>query len=220
MGRRIATEFETIRLTLGGAEVESLLKRLREANIPLYEHVLKNGDVEVGYSALHNAFYLRLIQERYAADEGGERYGSGEDGREPHASVQATTRFRAVGAGQFTDPEVAEVIRRIIAEFRGEALMKRVYRGFSVLYTYVEGRVVRIVERTSYGERVIYERAESGRVTFDPSSEDLSLAAEVALLKAEIDRLLDVRNAAKPSDIPAVDAALKALARRLMALEG
>ncbi|MBE3563582.1 MAG: hypothetical protein IMX05_07690 [Hydrogenibacillus schlegelii] len=212
MGRRIATEFETIRLALGGKDAEELLRRLREAGIPLYEHVLKNGDLEVGYSALHNAFYLRLIQERsFAPDD--------REGR-PEAPVRATVRYRAIGAGQFTDGRLAEVMRRLVAEFRGEALMKRVYRGFSVFYHYENGQVVRIVERTPAGERIIFERMPHRPAIADGGPEEASRAAELVLLRAEVDRWLDRRNAARPEEIPAIDARLRELARRLIALEG
>lgn len=195
MAQRLATEYVKTCLVLAEAEWSQLLQLFQSNNLMFKVKVLDNGDHEIAIENASGADRLVLTFER--------RLG----------------KYVLEGSCRFTDLRLANAMRKAVSQFKGDAVVNRIYEYHTVEYQYRSGTVVRITERSKRGERLVFEYKDTiGELmkTFRSSS----VEAQIQVARIEINEWLDRRNAATgPEDRAAVDEQLKRLTHRLFVLE-
>lgn len=110
-------------------------------------------------------------------------------------------------------------MRKAVSEFKGSAIVNRVYTGYTMVYHYVQGSVVTIIERKGDQDKIIYAHQDTlGEM------EKLFLRSEIEQeieqLKGSINQLLDLRNEMNDkSSVIQIDGRLTELTHRLFVLE-
>jgi hypothetical protein len=123
------------------------------------------------------------------------------------------------GSCRFTDLKLANAMRKAVSQFRGDAVVNRIYEFHTVQYHYRSGTVIRILERSKCSERLIYEHKDTiGELTRTFRNE--SVEAKIQAARLEINELLDQRNVASNAEaLRVIDAELKRLSHQLFVLE-
>ncbi len=195
MAQRLATEYVKTCLVLDEAELSQLLQLFQNHNLAFKVKVLELGDQEVVFENASGAESLALTFER--------RHG----------------KYVLEGSCRFTDLKLANAMRKAVSQFKGDAIVNRIYEFHTVEYRYRAGAVVRITERTKRGERLVYEYKDTiGELarTFRGNGAE----AEIQVVRLEINEWLDRRNEAwDPQAIAGIDAELQRLSHRLFVLE-
>lgn len=194
MAQRLATEYVKTCLVLDEAQLSQLFQLFQSHNLVFKVKVLDQGDQELVFENASGAEALTLRFER--------RLGG---------------HYVLEGACRFTDLRLANAMRKAVAEFKGDAIVNRIYEFHTVQYQYIAGSVVRITERTQRGERLVYEHKDTiGELAKRFRSIDVE--AEIQVIRLEVNELLDRRNA-EWADTAEIDAQLQRLSHRLFVLE-
>jgi hypothetical protein len=195
MARRLATEYIKAVLEVSEAEFNEFVSLFQNENFRTEVKICENGDREI---TLYD-----------------------KDHQIPLSFKKQGSHFEFEGSYRICDVELAGVMRKAVKQFKGFAIVHRIYANFTMVYHYDMGTVVKIAERSGQKERVIYEyrnpALELERLFMRQGAED-----EIAHVKREIDRLLDLRNRTPRSDRDAllrIDKQLAMLAHQLFVLE-
>ncbi|MCI3923593.1 non-ribosomal peptide synthetase module [Paenibacillus sp. TRM 82003] len=195
MAQRLATEYVKTCLVLAEAEWSQFLQLFRSNNLMFKVKILENGDHEIAIENASGAEGLVLTFER--------RLG----------------KYVLEGSCRFTDMKLANALRKAVAQFKGDAVVNRIYEFHTVEYRYRSGTVVRITERTKLGERLVFEHKDTVGELMQ-TFRSASVEAQIQVVRIEINELLDRRNAADdPRERQAVDEELKRMTHRLFVLE-
>jgi len=195
MVQRLATEYVKTRLILNEAELAEALRMFRGHGLAFKVKVLENGDREVTF----------------------------EDGSEERRPVltfeQRSGKFVLEGSCRFTDLKLANAMRKVVARYKGDAVVNRIYPYYTLQYRYRGGAVVRITEHSRRGERLVYE-AGSLAGELERRFRSTGVEEEIAALRDEINGWLDRRNETSSDDAKReIDKELGRLAHRLFVLE-
>ncbi|OUM96110.1 MAG: non-ribosomal peptide synthetase module [Thermobacillus sp. ZCTH02-B1] len=195
MAKRLATEYVNARLQLTADELDRFIRFVGAQNIRIRLRVIGCGS-----------------QEMELADE-----ASGEE---------VSLRFELCGdryvcelSCRLVHPQLTNAMRRAVAAFRGDAVVNRIYLGFTMTYYYKKGAVHKIVEHGRDGARIVFERRDTvGEL--ESLYESRQVEMEIERIQDAIDELLDLRNqCTSQAEKQAVDERLRQLTRRLFILE-
>ena len=195
MVQRLATEYVKTSLVLDETQLNEALRIFQSHRLDFKVKVLDNGDREVTIEHASGSQHLVLTFER--------KYG----------------KYVLEGSCRFTDLNLANAMRKVVSRFKGDALVNRIYPYYTLEYCYHGGFVVRIVEKSRGGERLVYQARDfAGELERRLSSG--AVEAEIEGLRHEINHWLDRRNeAVLPADKEKIDEELGRLAHRLFVLE-
>jgi hypothetical protein len=124
------------------------------------------------------------------------------------------------GPDDVADARIAHAWRAVIARFRGDATVLRVYATYTLEYVYCAGRVHTITEITDSGRKSIY----SPPLHIDAHATMMhtnTVEQRIEAIKARVDCVLDARNAAHDDayTIARIDAQLRTYAHQLFVYE-
>lgn len=195
MAGRIATEYVNAVLTLPEAEMPRLIAFCRTQQLRLQVFVLDNGNQEVVLEDEAGGESLRLNFERF---------GGG---------------YRCSLTCRVVKPNLTNTLRKMVSSFKGDAVVNRIYNGFTMVYHYMQGSVVRIAECKDGAVRTVYEwRDPLGRL--EAQFKLCSVEEEIASLRQSVNDLLDRRNRTQDeAEKSEIDERLKYHSRMLFILE-
>lgn len=195
MVQRLATEYVKTCLILDEAQLTEALRIFQSHRLDFKVKVLENGDREILFENASGNQELILTFER--------KYG----------------KYVLGGSCRFTDLNLANAMRKVVSRYKGDALVNRIYPYYTLQYRYKCGAVVRILEKSRGGDRLVYE-ARDFAGELERRLQRADVEAEIEVLRHEINDWLDRRNetesgAAKEK----IDKELGRLAHRLFVLE-
>jgi hypothetical protein len=195
MAQRLATEYVKTCLQLSEAEISKFTQLFMEHQIVPRIMVLENGNQEVVFRDKDGGEELILSFERKLG-----KYIS-----------NCTCRL--------SQPKLANILRKAISVFKGDAVVNRIYSHYTMVYHYIQGSVVKIVEVNGSNEKVIYEYKNTlGKL--EQMFLRQNVEAEIESVQLEIDKLLDQRiQNHDESDLFQIDKKLQHLNYKLFILE-
>lgn len=114
---------------------------------------------------------------------------------------------------------LANMMRKMMTTFKGDAVVNRIYSNFVMVYYYNHGSVVRIKEIKDEHERLVYEYKDHAlqlQRLFDQNGAE----QEIEAIQGRINQLLDERNSANQmKNRKRIDEQLAELSRKLFVLE-
>lgn len=195
MAQRLATEYVKTCLVLNEAEWNQLLELFQSHNLLFKVKVLDNGEHEI---AIADGPGPELLVLTFASRSG---------------------TYVLEGSCRFTDLRLANAMRKAVAEFKGDALVNRIYAYHTMQYEYRAGAVVRIAEISERGERLVYERKDL-LGEFSRAFRCGSVEAQIQVVRVEINEWLDRRiDAWRGDEVKRIDAELNRLSHQLFILE-
>ncbi len=197
MAQRLATNYASAYFIMSEQDLDKFVNLFAKENILVHVKVCDNGDRDI------------IIEDRC--------------GEIQLPFRRVGNRFLCESSYVISDLTLANAMRKAMKTFKGHGIVHRIYDGFTVVYHYDEGAVVRIEEVSDDTETPIFE-AKPGNLAKELESvfRRTGSEQEIAWIREETDRLLDLRNWAKkatPERIGAIDEKLAVLARRLFVLE-
>ncbi|MCM3293651.1 non-ribosomal peptide synthetase module [Paenibacillus sp. MER 180] len=193
MARRLATEYVKASLQLTEAQLTRFVQSLAKQSIVGRVKVLENGNQEVVLEDGQGDEIIFLF----------EKQGN---------------RYVCVTSCRLVHPKLTQVMHKLVATFRGEAVVNRIFAGFTITYYYADGAVRKIVEQKEE-PRVIFEHKDTVQDLHNMYRNE-HVEIRIASIKERINNLLDKRNRSLSADeVQAVDQQLTALAKQLFILE-
>ncbi|EPY08740.1 hypothetical protein AZ66_03590 [Paenibacillus sp. E194] len=193
MARRLATEYVKASLQLTEAQLTRFVQSLAKQSIVGRVKVLENGNQEVVLEDGQGDEIIFLF----------EKQGN---------------RYVCVTSCRLVHPKLTQVMHKLVATFRGEAVVNRIFAGFTITYYYADGAVRKIVEQKEE-PRVIFEHKDTVQDLHHMYRNE-HVEIRIASIKERINNLLDKRNRSLSADeVQAVDQQLAALAKQLFILE-
>lgn len=195
MAQRLATEYVKTCLELSEAEMSEFIRLFRDHKATLQVMVLENGSQNVVLLDDATGEEVVLTFERQA------------------------NSYVCIGSCKLCSPNLANLMRKAVSKFKGNAVVNRVYSGYTMVYYYDRGVVVKIVERRGTHQKVIYEHRDT-LGSLERLFEKKEVEREISGLYREIDQLLDLRIMTAESVIrKQIDERLSNLSHRLFVLE-
>lgn len=132
---------------------------------------------------------------------------------------RTSDKFKCEGSYRLHTLPMADVMRKAVSLFKGDAIVNRIYANFTMVYIYERGAVVKIVESQGRNQRVIYDYHNlAGRL--ERLFAQNRIEREIAGARQEINALLDRRLLAKEDgELAAIDRELSEWQHRLFVLE-
>jgi hypothetical protein len=194
MAHRLATEYVKTCLQLTEAEMLSFIQMFVDQQVTLQVKVLENGNQEI------------VFQD----DEGQEILLSFE---------QKSGKYVCIGSCRLSNTLLANLMRKAVSEFKGSAIVNRIYSTYTMIYFYEHGAVVKIVEAKGTTENIIYQYKDTlGQL--EQLFRKQEVEREIEGVQHQINRLLDLRNVLQEPDIRSqIDGRLSQLTQRLFLLE-
>ncbi|QJD81775.1 non-ribosomal peptide synthetase module [Cohnella herbarum] len=195
MARRVATEYVNASLTLTEAEMPRLISMCEIQQLRLQVFVMDNGNQEVVLEEDAGGESIRMTFER------------------------ANGQYRCVLTCRVVQPKLTNALRKLVSSFKGDAVVNRIYEGFTMIYHYIQGQVARIVESNGELLRTVFEHRDTlGRL--ESQFNLYSVEEEINRLRGSVNELLDIRNQTKEKElIDEIDQRLKYHSRMLFSLE-
>ncbi len=195
MAQRVATEYVNASLSLTEAEMPRLISLCEIQQLRLQVFILDNGNQEVVLEDDAGGESIRLTFERTNGE------------------------YRCVLTCRVVQPMLTNTLRKLVSSFKGDAVVNRIYPAYTMVYHYIRGAVVRIVESNGTLLRTVFEHRDTvGRL--ESQYNLCSVEEEINRLRGSVNELLDIRNQSKESHIIAdIDQRLKYHSRLLFALE-
>jgi hypothetical protein len=195
MAKRLATEYVNARLQLSADDLDRFVRFVGGQNIRIRVRVVGCGNQE-----------MALVDE-----VSGEEVSLTFEQRDDRYVCELSCRL--------VHPKLTDAMRRAVAAFRGDAVVNRIYAGFTMTYYYKRGAVHKIVEHGRGGARVVFERRDTvGELESLYVSRQVEM--EIERIQDAIDELLDLRNqCTSPDEKRAVDERLREYTKRLFILE-
>ncbi|OXS57921.1 non-ribosomal peptide synthetase module [Cohnella sp. CIP 111063] len=195
MAQRVATEYVNANLQLTEAEMRQLISMCEQQQLRLQVFVLDNGNHEVVLEDESVGESIRLTFER------------------------ADGQFRCELTCRVVHPKLTNALRKLVSTFKGDAVVNRIYEGFTMIYHYIQGKVARIAECKGTTLRTVFEhRDTAGRL--ESLFHLASVEEEIKRLRGSVNDLLDLRNQTQDAElIREIDNSLTSHSRMLFALE-
>lgn len=194
MARRLATEYVRAYLQLTEIQLNRLLQSLVGQSIAWHVKVLDNGNQEI------------VLED-----------GNGDE--VTFLFEKQENRYVCVTACRLEHPKLTQLMQKLVSTFRGEAIVNRIFQGFTITYFYGEGMVRKIVENRQGEMRIVYEHKDTAsklQHVFVKKTVEL----EIGEIHNRINRLLDERNRTHDSQVIArIDGELQQMVHQLFALE-
>ena len=194
MAQRLATEYVMTCLELTETDMTRFLDLIAVHQINPRVKVTENGVQEVSFQ-----------------DDSGESVSLTFERR--------NGKFVCEGSCRFKNLKLANVMRKAVSQFKGDAIVNRIYPAFTMNYVYKRGAVVKISEITAKYKKLVYEYKDTvGQLERLFKQDDVE--REIRLVQSRIDDLLDERNRSRAPEVHrALDEQLKRLTHRLFVLE-
>jgi hypothetical protein len=194
MAQRLATEYVKARLTLKEAEMAQFAQLFADSQIKSQIKIVENGSQEIVITA-----------------------GTGEE--VVFTFERCKDNYVCTGSCRLVSPKLANAMRAAVAKYKGDAIVKRIYSHYTMMYYYERGSVVKIIEISKGSHTVIYEyRSVVEQLANTLAKQDVEY--EIESIRSQADLWLDLRNrAASPETDRLIDDRLAALSRRLFILE-
>jgi hypothetical protein len=195
MAHRVATEYVNANLTVSEAEMPRLIALCETQQLRLQVFVLDNGNQEVVLEDDAGGESIRLTFERMKGN------------------------YRCSLTCRVMKPKLTNTLRKLVSSFQGDAVVNRIYQGFTMVYHYMQGSVIRIVECNGGLVRTVFEnRDPQGRL--EAQFRLCSVEEEISKLREAVNELLDQRITIRsPAGLEELDQRLKYHSRLLFALE-
>ncbi|MCZ8513321.1 non-ribosomal peptide synthetase module [Paenibacillus filicis] len=194
MAMRLATEYVKTCLQLTEAEMAMFIQMFVDQEASLQVKVLENGSQEV--VLLDDAGQEIILSFEKEID-----------------------LYVCRGTCRITNKNLVNVMRKAVSEFKGDAVVHRIYPSYTMEYTYKQGAVVRIVEKSAAADKIIYEYKDTiGQM--EQLYQNKAVEQEIDAIKAQINGFLDLRNQLEdPIVREQIDGRLQKLTHRLFVLE-
>lgn len=196
MAQRLATEYVKTCLTLSEAEMIQFIKLfdVQDVYLEVQVKVTENGSQEIVLRD-DTGEEVNLIFER---NQG---------------------KYVCEGSCRVSNPKLSNLIRKAVSQFKGDAIVNRIYPAFTMKYVYKRGSVVQISEITSGKHKLVYEYKDTvGQL--ERLYRQQNVERQISNVYSQIDELLDERNrSGSTSDQRSVDEQLARLAHKLFELE-
>lgn len=194
MAQRLATEFVKTCLRFSELDWSCFIRMFHEHECKFEVKILDNGQQEIVFRR-----------------EGGEvmtlHCESTSDG------------YVCTGSCRFINPELANLMRKVISTCHGSATVHRIYADFKVLYEYELGTVVYIAELRGDKIRTIFEANKRLR-RLEQLYSSQAVESEIRHVRTQINSLLDLWNQIPETGIRGcLDRRLRQLSHRLFVLE-
>ncbi|MGG1555536.1 non-ribosomal peptide synthetase module [Paenibacillus ferrarius] len=195
MAQRLATEYVKTCLQLTEAEMLKFFQMFVDHQLALQVKVLENGNQEVVFQ-------------------------DGADGQEIVLSFEKKSGlYECTGSCRLSNTKLANLMRKAVSDFKGSAIVNRIYSAYTMVYTYAHGTVVKIEEIKGQRVTVIYEHKDTIGLLQQLFNRQ-EIEQEIEMIHDQINHLLDVRNMLQePLEHEQVDVRLKELIHRLFVLE-
>jgi len=195
MAKRLATEYVNARLQLSADDLTRFVRFVGGQNIRIKVRVVGGGNQE-----------MALVDEA-----NGEEVSMTFEQRDDRYVCELSCRL--------VHPKLTNAMRRAVSAFRGDAVVNRIYSGFTMTYYYKRGAVHKIVEHGRDGVKVVFERRDTvGELESLYVSRQVE--REIERIQDAIDELLDLRNqCTAPGEKEAVDERLRQYTKQLFILE-
>jgi hypothetical protein len=110
-------------------------------------------------------------------------------------------------------------MRKAVSTFKGDAIVNRIYTGYTMEYWYKQGKVSKIVEHVDGHDRLVFEYKDTvGQL--QQLFTERQVERQIEQIQSEINALLDARNRSEYSEqIAEIDAQLKNCTQQLFILE-
>ncbi|CAG7647995.1 non-ribosomal peptide synthetase module [Paenibacillus allorhizosphaerae] len=194
MAMRLATEYVKTCLQLTEAEMAVFTQMFVDHEASLQVKVFENGNQEIGFRS--------------------------ESGQEIALSFEKQANlYVCQGTCRLTDNKLVNLMRKAVSTFKGDAVVHRIYSAYTMVYTYKQGTVVKIVEHSDAGDKVVFEYKNTiGQL--EQMFHKNEVEQEINRIKAQVNSLLDLRNAMQePAISEQIDERLQKLTHRLFVLE-
>jgi len=194
MARRLATEYVKTCLQLTEAQMLTFFQMFADHQVTLQIKVMENGNQDV-------VFQDGAGQEIVLSFE------------------RKSSMYECTGSCRLSNTLLANLMRKAVSDFKGSAIVNRIYIGYTMVYHYERGSVVKIVEVKDSQVNVIYEYKDTlGQL------EELyykrEVEREISGIQEQINQFLDLRNAVHTPDVhEQIDKRLGQLTKRLFVLE-
>jgi hypothetical protein len=194
MAQRLATEYKHIHLELSSKQLQEFMELFKAKNFAAEVRVFDNGDTNL-----------------IVYDDGTEI---------PLAFRNIGHLYHFEGSYTIKNLQLAHTMRRAVREFKGHALVHRLYDKYTMEYQYEYGNVITINEMREGKKTLIYEFNDTiGKLTrlfAKRGAED-----QIAWVQLQIDMLLEQRSkwSANVEVTNSVDIQLKKLCDELFILE-
>ncbi len=194
MAQRLATEYVKTCLELTEAQMSKFIQMFEDHQVTLHVKVVENGNQEIAFRD----------------DEGEEVLLSFE---------RQFNKFVCERSCRISSQKLANLMRKAISIFKGDAVVNRIYPTFTMVYHYHHGSVVKIVEVIGASEKIIYEyRNRVGQL--EQLFKRRQVEREIAIIQDQVNHLLDLRNSVQEPEIhKQIDERLQKMSRRLFLLE-
>ncbi|PYI52202.1 non-ribosomal peptide synthetase module [Paenibacillus flagellatus] len=194
MAQRLATEYVKTCLTLTEAEMIQFMKLFEEQGVHTEGKATGDGSREI---------VLR--------DDSGEEVVL--------TFLKQGDRYACEGSCRVSDPKLANLIRKAVSQFKGDAIVNRIYPAFTMKYVYKRGSVVQISEIVSGKHKLVYEYKDTvGQL--ERLYRQQHVEQQISQVYVRIDELLDERNRSESAaGQRTVDEQLARLAHKLFELE-
>lgn len=194
MAQRLATEYVKTCLELTEAEMAGFIKLFADHQATLQVKVLENGSQEVVLTDDADAEVVLSFERRLG-------------------------KYVCTGQCRMTNMNLVNAMRKAVAQYKGSAIVNRIYKGYTMVYHYDRGSVVKIIEMKGAEQKLIYEH----KATLSQLEElflRTDIEREIAGIHTQIDGLLDLRKSTPEAEVRLhLDDRLQRLSRRLFALE-
>src|SRR5690606_14417598 len=94
---------------------------------------------------------------------------------------------------RLTRPMFVNAMRKAVSDFKGDALVNRIYKGFTMVYEYKHGSVVKIEEVQGSHRKKIFEYKDSLSI-MEHMFKKVDIEKQINEIRQEVDWLLDIRN--------------------------
>lgn len=194
MAQRLATEYVKTCLTLSEAEMIQFMQMFKGEEVALEVKDTNNGSREIVLCDRSGEQVVLTF----------ERNGKG---------------YACEGSCRVNDPKLANLIRKAVSRFKGDAIVNRIYPAFTMKYVYKRGSVVQISEIVSGKHKLVYEFKDTvGQ--FERLYRKQCVEQQISKVFTRIDQLLDERNRTDSIlEHQQVDEQLTQLSRKLFELE-
>lgn len=194
MAQRVATEYVNANIALPESEMPRLISICELQQLKMQVFVLENANQQV-----------------VLEDAGGETIRL--------TFENANGQLRCSLTCRVVQSKLTNALRKIVSTFKGDAVVNRIYPGFTMVYHYKRGAVVRIDEATGSTLKTVFEHHEPVGV-MEARFKLATVEDEIARLRETVNELLDVRNQTRDArQVAEIDDKLKQVGRRLFALE-
>jgi len=195
MAQRLATEYVKTCLVLSEEDLSTFLQLFQHDKLTFQVKVLENGDREVEFPNAAEADPIVLTFEHKQGN------------------------YVLGGSCRFTDLKLANAMRKGVSQFKGNAVVRRIYPSYTLEYHYHSGSVIHISELTRQGRRIVYERKDTAWQLLE-TYRKLAVEKQIEDVKLCIDHLLDRRiRSMEPDQLQIIDEDLTRLTHRLFVLE-